>query len=515
MASLSQFFGGSKGGQSGGIGQYGVGLATGFTSQLPIDLMLIGGGGGGGGAGQQAFAGVSTNIPLANADRVLAGGGGAGRGLIYTNLVVDVGTTYPITVGAGGAENSRGGTSSFGFIRAGGGGSGGGVTPTGVAVTPDFGGLYGGHQGGPGIINSTPDDGGGVGVAPFIDSIYSVVDIPINNSPYAGPILGGGGLFGANNFFKQAINSQVINHAVYSYIHPAGAPVFSPNAAEVGAGGGAYYIGASGTPLVGVTEPQLFGRWGLPTFISPAPRAQYTSALTPVNASPNYAPVSFIAFGVFSGIANPSGYSPVITGFPGSNSISVLNSPIGGRVGQYVGPGIGSMGRWFWTPNIPAYNTIQVTSPTGAIINRLIPITGGNFRYSSLPGSPFSIGAGTSQTDKTVTYNTIPSYTGSPGNGGGGGGGLRHPPVIMQGTATQPYTGPAGGFDRNHPYVFTVPGSTAPMASGGAGGSGSVWVIYPSDYAAATVTGNTPVPSPPAIRVYRWDGAGTIKFNAS
>jgi len=65
------------------------------------------------------------------------------------------------------------------------------------------------------------------------------------------------------------------------------------------------------------------------------------------------------------------------------------------------------------------------------------------------------------------------------------------------------------------PYSLSVDGTTTPMASGGAGGSGSVWIIYPSDYAEATVTGNTPVPSPPAVRVYYWSGAGTIKFNAS
>jgi hypothetical protein len=51
------------------------------------------------------------------------------------------------------------------------------------------------------------------------------------------------------------------------------------------------------------------------------------------------------------------------------------------------------------------------------------------------------------------------------------------------------------------------------VLAGGAGGGGSLWVVYPSDLPAATVTGNTAVSSPPAFRIYYWEGNGTITFN--
>lgn len=496
MASLSQFFGGSKGGQSGGIGQYGVGLATGFTSQLPIDLMVIGGGGGGGGAGQQAFAGVATNFPTANADRFMAGGGGSGRGLIYTNLVVDVGTTYPITVGAGGAENSRGGTSSFGFIRAGGGGAGGGVTPAGVAVTPDFGGLYGGNQGGSAFTAAGAlSVGGGVGVAPFADTLYSDAT-PLN------------GYSNASNLFKQAINSQVYPSITFNFLT---SPLSQPSS-QAGNGGGTGDIGSSpGSAFPGVSETELFGRWDLPALITPAPRSYFTHTTYSLFQANGYAPANIATYNVYSTIPAPS-YAPLglhPTWFPAITPAS-------------YGPGI--LGRFF-PGNTPANNLITGIDRAGVPItpaNVVIPVMGGDFTSPvfpcpAQPNFPF-LGTIPAQTTKGISsYGITPfSFNGSPGNGGGGSGGLRHPPLVMQGTYTARYTCPNPVTTiRTAPYVYTIPASTAPMASGGAGGSGSVWVIYPSDYAAATVTGNTPVPSPPAIRVYRWDGAGTIKFNAS
>jgi hypothetical protein len=40
-----------------------------------------------------------------------------------------------------------------------------------------------------------------------------------------------------------------------------------------------------------------------------------------------------------------------------------------------------------------------------------------------------------------------------------------------------------------------------------------MWIVYPSDLPAATVSGNTPIASPPAFRVYYWEGNGSITFN--
>jgi hypothetical protein len=527
MSLLSQFFNSasSRGGQTGGIGQYGVGLATGFTYQLPIDLMLIGGGGGGGGAGQQAFSGVSTNIPLAYADTVLAGGGGAGRGLIYTNLIVDVGVSYPITVGAGGAENSRGGASKFGFITAGGGGAGGGTTPLGVTVTPDFGGLYGGSAGGPAIIDASPSAGGGIGVVPYSDSLYATVNVSLYPATASFDSSSNVG----SNFFKQAINSTVYPSHYSQYAFPLRPNPGAP--AQHGAGGGCDNIGSDpvGIPLAspsyygGVTEVGLSQRWGLSPLISPATRALFTSALSRNtntiggNGTP-YTPVSSPSansYSLFVNPINPGGYLPQIIGYPYTNSVNLFGP--GGPTG-ILPVGIGSVGRWFWSPDI-AISSIPIANAPGGGPFFNIPATGGSFTTPVVTtpnaGSPFVTLA--SGIGKTVTYQSVsaPQFNGSPGNGGGGCGGLRHAPIFMQGTASVPFQGPGGTTTRTTPYTFTVPGSSTPMASGAAGGSGSVWVIYPSDYAAATVTGNTPVPSPPAIRIYRWDGAGTITFNAS
>lgn len=508
MSLLSQFFqGSSKGSQTGSIGQYGVGLATNFSKQLPIDLMIIGGGGGGGGAGQQPYI-AYTSLISANADRVMAGGGGAGRGLVYTNLIVDVGTTYPITVGAGGVENSRGGTTSFGLIKAGGGGAGGGSTPAGVEVTPDFGGLYGGSQGGSGISTTTSAlNGGGAGIAPFADAMYSVT-----TAPSAMPAFGysaNGSLTSSNNLFKQSVNSTS-----YPFVSFPGTGA---------SGGGTGDIGA--TPAIGIvfgSASDLFSRWGLPAALSPAPRSFYSNSTTsaialgpPVGA---YSPVpSYSTYTVqpFPFIAP----SPATPGYTSPTAFNVLNSPGSGS------PIPGIMGRFYTGTNAPAGGSASINaipfnaSPLLGDQYRYIPAGGGNITARSIPVpiQGFSI-VPTSGIGKTVSAFVTPlSFTGSPGNGGGGSGGFRHAPVFMSGTMTVPYVGPAGPLasSGSSPYTFTIPGSTTPMASGGAGGSGSVWVIYPSDYAAATVTGNTPVPSPPAIRVYRWDGAGTITFNAS
>jgi hypothetical protein len=62
-------------------------------------------------------------------------------------------------------------------------------------------------------------------------------------------------------------------------------------------------------------------------------------------------------------------------------------------------------------------------------------------------------------------------------------------------------------------YCRCITPSPDVVATGGNGGGGSVWIIYPIDYPAATVTGNTPVPSPATYRTYYWQGNGTIKFN--
>jgi len=73
------------------------------------DIMVIAGGGGGG-------------------DPV-GGGGGAGGFQVFTNESLTPSTTYTITVGGGGAENTNGVNTSFGALTASvGGGKGGTFT---------------------------------------------------------------------------------------------------------------------------------------------------------------------------------------------------------------------------------------------------------------------------------------------------------------------------------------------------------------------------------------------------
>jgi len=83
--------------------------------------------------------------------------------------------------------------------------------------------------------------------------------------------------------------------------------------------------------------------------------------------------------------------------------------------------------------------------------------------------------------------------------------------VITAGAPSGPLSTPRSfAFTDTAPYSLTFPGM---CISGGSGGSGSVWVVYPTEFPEATVTGNTPFPSPPSVRIYKWEGAGTITFN--
>jgi len=91
-----------------------------------------------------------------------------------------------------------------------------------------------------------------------------------------------------------------------------------------------------------------------------------------------------------------------------------------------------------------------------------------------------------------------PTAGGAPGNDGGGNGSS----TGIGGTATVNTGGGGGGGGTSN--------------NGGAGGSGFVVVRYPTSWAAATVTGNTPTPAQPGYNVYRWNsGPGTITFNAT
>lgn len=553
MSFLSQFFSGGKNEE---LGAYGVGLATGFSSQIPVDLMLIGGGGGGGSVKNTPYGPTYTNLINAMLDSYQGGGGGAGRVLVYTNCIVNTGVAYPITVGAGGAANQRGGTSKFGILRSGGGGRGGGTNPDGTPFTPEVRDNWGGSEGGHGMAYAvspapTPatgpvfpirplrlDNQGYDGKLNFTDQITS---ISVYNSP--GPLfspLGNNYLVNANNIFKQAVNSRVfeapVNDGNYNY---SGYAPGAPNFGTYGQGGvGGCYPHNQKLPL---NAP----RQALNSVYRDSIR---TSELGITPPSSVVGTKDFM-IDFFNRASIPSILSDGQGGIGGGgiNFGTVPNTPTGSRyVFRAVSP-YDYLGNTFFSPN-PAVNTprnfdysrtapvtnedyrnvtipVFLTNPlVGSIYTQQIPIGGGGISISapapfpSFPQAPIP-----DLTTKLLTWTDTPGFDaaipgGSPGNGGGGSGGNRFGPTILQGTVTVSRSTPSFGGSAptvSVPYATNILASPLSYASGGSGGSGSVWIIYPTDYSAATVVGNTPVPSPPAFRIYRWDGAGSITFNAS
>jgi len=117
-----------------------------------VDYLVVAGGGGGGG-------------PCGSPSQ--GGGGGAGGFRLSnsvctpnmsplsnpTGLTVSA-TTYPVTVGAGGAAIVTGSNSVFSTITSAGGGDGGGNNPSGPSTTAGSGGSGGGASGGNGVVGS-------------------------------------------------------------------------------------------------------------------------------------------------------------------------------------------------------------------------------------------------------------------------------------------------------------------------------------------------------------------------
>src|SRR5258706_11997801 len=93
---------------------------------MPINYLIVGGGGGGGGRGTAG-----------------GGGGGAGAGEVVTGTDTIANTAYNIVIGAGGAVDNNGVSSSFNSHTATGGGKGGSLGN----ASPGTGGSGGGGGG--------------------------------------------------------------------------------------------------------------------------------------------------------------------------------------------------------------------------------------------------------------------------------------------------------------------------------------------------------------------------------
>ena len=120
---------------------------------VKIDVFLVGGGAGGGAAGTGG-----------------RGGGGGGRTLTHASIELQANTAYTVTVGAGGASNANGGTTSaFGYSISGGntagnscvGGAGGCGGGAGARDDYEQNGKAGGSNGSNGV--SATYDAGGAG----------------------------------------------------------------------------------------------------------------------------------------------------------------------------------------------------------------------------------------------------------------------------------------------------------------------------------------------------------------
>ena len=101
-----------------------------IASGIIADILIVGGGGGGG-TGSSAFSGGQRAY--------VYGGGGGGQVQYIPNVSLNVGTTYAVTVGKGGASGQNGGDSQFG----------------GRAYT-----SIGGQAGGGGAYNGSGNGGG-------------------------------------------------------------------------------------------------------------------------------------------------------------------------------------------------------------------------------------------------------------------------------------------------------------------------------------------------------------------
>ena len=625
MSLLSQFF--PSGGSEGSL-NLSDGLAKDYSKQIPVDLMVIGGGGGGGGvSGTPMVPQTCFTMDCLS----LTGAGGAGRALTFTGALVNKGVAYPITVGAGGATNSAGGTSCFGTLIAGGGANGSGVDPAGnIVCSCSSSCTWGGNIGGDAFLEST--------IIPGAESIPSIPQFYICRD---------GCSRGSINISKTEVTGGLIPSCVYTCISPVNIipDHFAQNWSN-------YLQGPQGPGeaatfcccikqincikcISGVVSSDdvssVFSKWNLPAYIDTSQNNQrgggttYCTTYNPLGCpapfSPLGSPCPFtynvsaidnicICYYAPGGPSCPPSQTPI-----NCNRLSIYSycicqamiTPANGRGTCYdvnkfqcrwtdIMHGENSMMATAMTPlfnptcpgtttctpytsvplgcsplnkyscnprTISQVSAIGCTSPVlvCCYAHRMATPVGpcllpagcifecwkANYfceRYGypivrtpspSTPISPWGTPCVVTPIDFKNTNKelliTSTCIDGISGTGQGGVNGLKVNPITpiekvlvhricmcaFCQSPSCPLGQPACCYPQYaaccnicFPYSLSVPGYSQ---SGGAGGSGSVWVIYPSEYAAATVTGNTPVASPPAVRVYRWDGAGTITFN--
>ena len=349
-------------------------LGTGVNG---IDVFLVGGGGGGR-TGSQSVNG--------------AGGGGGGYTTTKKGHTVSAGSSYNIVIGAGGATNSNGGTSSaFGFSAAGGKYGSPGSSNFGVEVAIGGNGGSGGgggtsHQGyggnggsnGSNGSNGTGGNGGtgqGTTTREFGES---------DGTLYAG---GGAGTEGKAGAGGGGVYNNTNNSDKY-YVANGTANTGG------GGGGGAFNFikgGTGGSGIVVIRNTRV-----VPTEQMPSYTYTGTSRLE-VDKNGNWK-IKFLSSGTLTFTSLGDGTTAVDLFLVG-----------GGGSGRYAGGG-GGYTRTVKSLNIALNTSQQIVVGKGAAFSFTETINGGS---SSALGYTAAGGYGVGQADKG-------------GNGGSGGGGYAY-----------------------------------------------------------------------------------------
>lgn len=455
-----------------------------------IDFLLVGGGGGGGASG---------GYPACMQEIGLGGGGGGGQVVIGEDYETTPGITYSITIGAGGAgggfyfppsffaapplptscyainksmkRGSDGGDTFLGSIRSlGGGGGGSGFSCVICCEEHSFKGRNYGTGGGAGacsdanVNTSSPDQGNAIAnysigqtiklgtVGQRVEKSDCWESIYASNCWYKGVSGGGGNASGAQSGGTGylELRTPFVNSINCCCIYQN----FTKVACEVG---------------------------GIQTWIPNKWCGYLTGGAAAVSESAsNRASHQYSYHGVDGYLTNIEGAESY---YGGGGGVAWSMANFGNLYhGVAIDP---SNPCWPTFSNYKCYACPYGGQGGGATIKA------DTVRPTCPYWTSFSCGAPLGYPSCCLLAGRV-LYNGESGLGGGG---------AAHYLSGQPNTGP----------VF--PGYTQCAYCGTNGGSGVVIIRYPTNFAAATVTGNTPTTPQSGYHVYKWTSPGTIQFN--
>lgn len=315
--------------------------------------------------------------------------------------------------------------------------------------------------------------------------------------------------------------SKLIPIEIFAVGGGGGGNAANPSGPFGGGGGGAGLViyKSSHYAVAGISYPISIGAGGAAGSGTPA-------------AAPNGGDTIFGGIVVaYGGGGGSGGLPPIYTVTnPTGNVYNSINNNQGSLGGSVVTTTNEPLFTPFYNPSFVteggfACRNIGGTSPPNPSPG-ITPSGGGGGGASSRGGAaggspPASFVGGIGGSGIWATFiGLTTSYAGGGGGGGAGPGGQQGVGVDGGGTG--------GGF---WPTIGAVSAATAGAANkgggggggsgggtgfpaGAAGGSGYLFIRYPTAFAAATVTGNAPVTAQPGYNVYGWtSGPGTITFS--